>query len=53
MLTIYEEVLNIIGPIPVGYEIIAWIVSALFLLFILTSVISIFASVFNWIGGKR
>lgn len=51
-MSVYEAVLNLVGPIPAGYEVLVWVFAAVVLLYMLTSVFSIIASVVNWISGK-
>lgn len=51
-MSLYEAILNLIGTPPVGYDIIVWVVAAVFLLYLLCSAFSIVASVINFIAGR-
>lgn len=51
-MSVYEAVLNLVGDVPSGYEPLAWVLSAVILIYLLCSVFSIIASVVNWIAGK-
>lgn len=51
-MSIYEAVLSLVGDVPVGYEILAWIFSAIVLIYLLCSTFSIIGAVVNWISGK-
>ena len=49
---LYEEVVNLLGPVPTGYEPLLYVACVLVLLWLLSSVFSILWSVIGWIGGK-
>lgn len=49
---LYSAVVNLIGPVPSGFEPLVYLASILVLLWLLSSVFSILWSVLNWIGGK-
>lgn len=49
---LYEAVVNLIGPVPVGYEPLLYVACVLVLLWLLSSVFSILYAVLGWIGGK-
>jgi len=51
-MSVYEAVLNLVGDIPVGFEIIAWVFSAIVLIYLICSAFSIIGSVINYIAGK-
>lgn len=51
-MSIYEALLSLVGDVPVGYEVLAWIMAAIVLLYLLCSVFSIVSCVVNWISGK-
>ena len=51
-MSVYEAILELIGPVPAGYEPIAWIFAGLVLLYLPCSVFSLIASVVNWIAGR-
>ena len=51
-MSVYEEILNLIGAPPPGYDILVWIAAALFFLYILASIISIFASLMRFTSGR-
>ena len=52
-MSVYEALLELVGPVPEGYEPLAWALAAVVLIYLLCSVFSILASVINWIAGKR
>ncbi len=49
---LYEAVVNLLGPVPTGYEPLLYVACVLVLLWLLSSVFSILWSVIGWIGGK-
>lgn len=49
---LYEAVVNLLGPVPAGYEPLLYVACVLVLLWLLSSVFSILWSVIGWIGGK-
>lgn len=51
-MSVYQALLELIGPVPTGYEILAWLMAAVVLLYLLCSVFSIIASVIKFIGGR-
>lgn len=51
-MSFYEEVIALLGPVPAGYEPVAFVVVAVVFLYVLTSAFSILAAVLNWIGGR-
>lgn len=51
-MSVYQAVLDLVGPVPSGYEVLVWIFSAVVLLYLICSVFSIIASVLNWIAGR-
>lgn len=51
-MSVYEALLELVGPIPAGFEPLVWTVSAVFLLYLVVSVFSILASVIQFAGGK-
>lgn len=51
-MSVYEAVLNLVGPVPEGYEALVWIFSAIILIYLMCSVFSIISAVINWISGK-
>ena len=54
MITLLEQVKDIIGDVPRnGFDMIAWVVSAVVLLYLVTSAFGIIASLFNLYGGRR
>lgn len=50
--SIYEAILELVGDVPAGYEVLVWVVAAVVLLYLLCSTFSIIVSVLNWIAGK-
>lgn len=51
-MSIYESLIALVGDVPVGFEIIAWIFSAIILIYLVRTVFSIIASVLQWVGGQ-
>lgn len=51
-MTIYDAMQQLIGEIPVGYDVIAWMFAAAIFLFLLRSVFGILYSLFDWMGGR-
>lgn len=51
-MSVYEAILDLVGPIPDGYEVLVWVFAAIVLLYLLCSVFSIISSVINWISNK-
>lgn len=51
-MSVYEAIVSLIGEVPAGYDIIAWVVCAVILLYLITSAFSIIGSIINWIGGR-
>lgn len=51
-MSVYQAVIDLVGTPPAGFEILVWIFSALFLLFLVKSAFSVLYSVLGWIGGK-
>lgn len=51
-MSIYEAVLALVGPLPDGCEPLAWVVSAVILLYLMTSIFSILSNLFSFIGGR-
>lgn len=51
-MSVYQAITELIGEVPAGYEIIAWILSGCILLFLIRSVFGIISSLLEWIGGK-
>lgn len=51
-MSFYEALINLIGVPPAGYDIVVWVVCAVILLYLITSVFSILASVLQFVGGK-
>lgn len=49
---LYEAVINLIGPVPVGFEPLVYCFVCLVFLWVLSSTFSILWSIVNWIGGK-
>ncbi len=49
---LYEALVNLIGPVPVGFEPLLYVCCVPVLLWLLNSVFSILWSVLDWIGGK-
>lgn len=49
---LYEAVVNLLGPVPVGFEPLVYVLCVPILLWLLTSVFSILWSLLSWIGGK-
>lgn len=51
-MSVYAAVIALIGVPPAGYDIVVWVVCAVFLLYLVTSAFSIIAAVVSYIGGK-
>lgn len=51
-MSIYQAVLELVGPVPAGYEILCWLLAGIILVYLLCSAFSVIASIINWIGGK-
>ena len=51
-MSIYQALLDLVGDIPAGYEVIVWIFAAIVLLYLLCSVFSIISSVLSFIAGR-
>lgn len=51
-MSIYESVIALVGEVPVGFDIIAWIFSALVLIYLIRTVFSIISSILSWVGGQ-
>lgn len=51
-MSIYESVIALVGDVPVGFDIIAWIFSALVLIYLIRTVFSIISSILSWVGGQ-
>lgn len=49
---LYEALVNLIGPVPVGFEPLLYVLCVPLLLWLLDHVFSIIWSVISWIGGK-
>lgn len=52
MQTVYEQIVNIVGEVPVGLEPVVYMVSLLVLLFLLSAGFRILWAVLNWVGGR-
>lgn len=51
-MSVYQALLDLVGPVPAGYEALAWTAAAVFLLYLIVSVFSILSSVIHFAGGK-
>lgn len=52
MQTVYDALIALVGAVPNGYEIIAWIAAAVVFLWLVNSAFAVMYSIINWIGGK-
>lgn len=50
---VYDAVIDLVGPVPEGFEVLVWVFSCLILFFLVRSVFGILASVLGWMGGRR
>ena len=50
---LYEAVVELIGPVPVGFEPLVYVACILVLLWLLSSTFSILHSVLGWLGGGK
>lgn len=53
MQTVLDAVVALVGPVPAGFEPVAWVVAAILFLFLVSSAFSILYALLNWIGGRR
>lgn len=51
-MAIYEALIDLVGPVPAGFEIIAWVMAAIVLFYLVTCAMSIIGAVVNFISGK-
>lgn len=51
-MSIYESVIALVGEVPYGFDIIAWVFSAIILIFLVRTVFAIIASILEWMGGQ-
>ncbi len=51
-MSIYEELISLVGQPPAGYDILIWIFSAIVLLYLIRCVFGIISAVLNWVGGR-
>lgn len=51
-MSIYESVIALVGDVPAGFDIIAWVFSAIVLIYLVRTVFSIIATILNWVGGQ-
>lgn len=49
---LYEEVVSLIGDVPVGFEPLVYVGCIVVLLWLLQTVFSILWTLLNWIGGR-
>lgn len=49
---LYEEIVNLLGPVPQGFEPLVYFGSILVLLWFLHFVSSVLWSIISWIGDK-
>lgn len=49
----YAEILNLVGEVPYGFEGLAWVISAVILVFLLQTAFSVLFTVCKWLGGGR
>lgn len=49
---LFEKVVELIGPVPFGFEPLVYIGSILVLLWLLQTVFSVLWTLLSWIGGK-
>ena len=52
MQTVYDALIALVGEVPAGYEVIAWIAAAVVFLFLVQSAFSVLYALLNWIGGR-
>lgn len=50
--TIYDAVVDLVGIPPAGLEPLVYVMSCVFLLFLILSAFSFIGAVMKWIGGK-
>lgn len=51
MAAFISEIQTLIGVPPAGYEWLQYLIVAVILLFLLDSLVTMFAGIFKWIGG--
>lgn len=49
---LFEKVVELIGPVPVGFEPLVYIGSILVLLWLLQTVFSVLWTLLSWMGGR-
>lgn len=51
-MSIYESLIALVGDVPVGFDIIAWMFAAIVLIYLVRTVFSIISSLLSWVGGQ-
>lgn len=52
MQTVFDSLIALVGQPPAGYDILVWVIAAVFTLFLVSTAFSILFSFISWIGGK-
>lgn len=48
-----EEIVKLVGPVPTGFEEIAWLCGFFLLLWLSQHVVSVIYAVLSWVGGHK
>lgn len=51
-MSVYAALLALIGDPPAGYDIVVWVVAAVFCLYLICSAFSVVWSVISHVGGR-
>ena len=51
-MSVYSALLSLIGDPPAGYDIVVWVVAAVFGLYLVCSAFSVIWALLSYIGGK-
>lgn len=52
-MSVYEAVIELIGPPPPGYEILVWFLAGIILLFLIRSAFGILSSLLDYLGRVK
>lgn len=47
-----DSIAELIGEVPAGFEPLRYIAAVLILIFLLYCILTLFFTVFNWVGGR-
>ena len=51
MQTIYDQVVSLVGDVPIGFEPVVYLASIVILIFLLSTGFRVLYSVLSWVGG--